>query len=69
MFGIRTQMLLNTSVQKRAITSAKNGRSALHSPGTIFVGQYITLYGPVIDFRGNILDPKTPQRRGAAPLE
>jgi hypothetical protein len=28
MFGIRTQMLLNTSVQKRAITSAKYGRSA-----------------------------------------
>jgi hypothetical protein len=33
------------------------GSGDLHSPGTIFVGQYITLYGPVIDFRGNILDP------------
>jgi len=33
------------------------GSGDLHSPGTIFVGQHITLYGPVVDFRGNILDP------------
>jgi hypothetical protein len=33
------------------------GSGDLHRPGTIFVGQHITLYGPVIDFGGNILDP------------
>jgi hypothetical protein len=33
------------------------GSGDLHSPGIIFVGQYITLYGPVLDFQGNIIDP------------
>jgi hypothetical protein len=33
------------------------GSGDLHRPGVIFVGQYITLYGPVIDFQGNTIDP------------
>jgi len=33
------------------------GSGDLHRPSVIFVGQYITLYGPVIDFQGNTIDP------------